>query len=152
MASVKAAGLAVKEGYQNVYVFRGGLPEWIMAGYPTVSLENLPRVDVPTMSVHDLKQKLDAGEDFVLLDVRIPVDAAKYRLETPLLLHISLNDLPKRYSEIPTGKSVVIFDKIGTRSSLASRYLSSKGFEDLVKVSGGMNQWIRAGYPTKVGK
>jgi len=121
-----------------------------MAGYPTVTLETLPKVDIPSLSVLDLKKKLDSGEDFILLDVRIPVDAAKYGLETPLLLYISLNDLPARYTEIPAGKTLVILDKIGKRAAIASRYLSAKGFKDIFKVSGGMNQWVKSGLPTKI--
>ncbi len=152
MASGKAAGLAANAGYQNVYVFRGGLPEWIMAGYPTVTLETLPKVDVPTLSPQDLQKMLDAGENFVLLDVRIPVDAAKFWIETPLRLQISFNELPQRYAEIPAGEKLVILDKIGKRAALASRYLTAKGFDDIVKVSGGMNQWIKSGMPTKISK
>ena len=35
--SYKAALLAVKAGYKNVYWFRGGFPEWSLAGLPTAS-------------------------------------------------------------------------------------------------------------------
>ena len=35
--SYKAAQLAVKAGYKNVYWFRGGFPEWSIAGLPTDS-------------------------------------------------------------------------------------------------------------------
>lgn len=144
--------MAVKEGYQNAYVFRGGLPEWIMAGYPTVTHETLPKVDIANMTVQELKQKIDAKEDFVLLDVRIPVDAAQYKLEASQLQFIPMNDLPKRYTEIPAGKPLVVIDKIGKRATMASRYLSAKGFDEIYKVGGGMNQWIKSGLPTKISK
>jgi rhodanese-related sulfurtransferase len=32
--SYKAAVLAMKNGYRNIYWFRGGYPEWKAAGYP----------------------------------------------------------------------------------------------------------------------
>ena len=152
MASSKSAGLAVNAGYENVYVFRGGLPEWIGAGYPVVTLETLPKVDIPTISPKDLKGMLDAGDDFVLLDIRIPVDAKKFWIDTPLRLVLSMNEIPERYSEIPKGKKLVVIDKIGKRASLASRYLVARGFKDVIKVSGGMNHWFKSGMPTKFSK
>ena len=36
----KAASMAVKAGYKNVYWFRGGFPEWREAGMPTESKKN----------------------------------------------------------------------------------------------------------------
>ena len=152
MASNKAAGLAVKAGYENVYVFRGGLPEWIGAGYPTVTLETLPKVDIPTISSQGLKTMLDSGEDFILLDIRIPVDAKKFWIDSPLRLVLSMNEIPQRYSEIPKGKKIIVIDKVGKRAALASRYLFAKGFKDLTKVSGGMNHWFKSGMPTELSK
>ncbi|MDP1896803.1 MAG: rhodanese-like domain-containing protein, partial [Sulfurimicrobium sp.] len=32
--SYKSALMAVRDGYKNIYWFRGGFPEWKAAGYP----------------------------------------------------------------------------------------------------------------------
>jgi rhodanese-related sulfurtransferase len=151
VASGKAAGLAAKAGYEKVYVFRGGLPEWIMAGYPTKSIEKLPDVKIPSITVQDLKGILDAKEDLVLLDIRIPDDEKKLWIDCEKRRAVSFNELPEKYSEIPKGKKLVILDKIGKRAAVASRYLAAKGFDNIVKVSGGMNQWAKSGLPIKIG-
>ena len=68
MASPDAASWAVEHGYTNVSVFRGGLPEWVQAGYETVSLEKLPKFDTPTMTISELEKLLASRQQFVLLD------------------------------------------------------------------------------------
>ena len=152
MASGKAAGLAAKVGYEKVFVFRGGLPEWIMAGYPTISTEKLPDVKVPSITVQELKNMLDNNEDLLVLDIRIPDDEKKLWIDSPKRQAISFNELPDRYTEIPEGEKLVVLDKIGKRATVASRYLAAKGFGNIVKVSGGMNEWAKSGLPIDIGK
>lgn len=144
--------MAAKAGYQNVYVFRGGLPEWIKAGYPTKTTEALPKIDTQMLSVSALKEKLDKNEDFVLLDIRLELDAARFWIDVPQRQHISLNHITERYGEVPQEKTLVVIDKNGKRAGLAARYLSAKGHTDIAIVSGGMIQWIKAGLPTKMKK
>ena len=95
---------------------------------------------------------LDAGEDFILLDIRLPIDAARYWINTPRRMSVSLNDLTMRYKEIPKDKRLVILDKNGKRAGLASRYLAAKGFAEIAMAGGGMNQWIKSGLPTVLGQ
>jgi rhodanese-related sulfurtransferase len=39
--SYKSASAAIAAGYKKVYWFRGGFPEWSLAGYPTESAPTL---------------------------------------------------------------------------------------------------------------
>ena len=115
-----------------------------------MTIETLPKVDIPTIAPQDLKGMLDADEDFVLLDIRLNIDVDRYWIESPRRLQISLNELTERFAEIPKGKKLVVIDKNGKRSGLAARYLTAKGFEQVIIVSGGMNQWIKSGLPTRL--
>jgi len=133
-------------------VFRGGLPEWIKAGYPTVTVEKLPKVNAPVVTPQQLKTMLDSNEDFVLLDIRLAVDEARYWIEDSRRLNISLNKLPADYVQIPKGKKLVLIDKIGKRAGVAARFLAAKGFDNITVTSGGMNDWIKSGLPTKINK
>jgi rhodanese-related sulfurtransferase len=151
-AAPEAAGQAAELGYNNVFVFRDGLPGWIAAGYPTVSVEKLPKFEAPTLSTAELNTKLDAKEDLVLLDIRIPNEAKKFWIKNTNRMWIPLSDLPTRYKEIPPGKKVVVIDLNGKRSPIALRYLNGKGYQDLAKISGGMHQWVKDGFPTEYGK
>ena len=95
---------------------------------------------------------LDANEDFVLLDVRNVVDANKFWIASPKRLSIILDELPDRYSEIPRNKKVIILDVNGKRSPITASYLAGKGYTDLVRLNGGMQQWAMDGMPVEQGK
>ena len=123
-----------------------------MAGYPTTSTEKLPDVKIPAITVQDLKGMLDANEDFVLLDIRIPDDEKKLWIDSAKRQAVSFNELSDRYTEIPKDKKLVVLDKIGKRATVASRFLSAKGFDNIIKVSGGMNQWAKSGLPIVIAK
>ena len=115
-----------------------------------MTVEELPKVELSRISVNDLKAMLDGDKDFVLLDLRLDVDVARYWIETPKRQQISLNSLTELYAQIPKGKKLVVIDKNGKRAGLAGRYLTAKGYDDITVVSGGMNEWIKAGLPTKI--
>lgn len=138
-------------GYQNVYAFRDGIPSWMRAGYPVKSIEKLPKVEIQRISSQELKGMLDSGEDFVLLDMRPTGEVGKYWIETSNRLPITLETIASRYNEIPSGKKVVVVDLNGKRSKVVVKYLSLKGFNDMVALDGGMQSWIKDGNPIKKG-
>ena len=55
--------------------------------------------------MEELKQRLDAKEDFVLLDVREPHEYQICNLNGVL---IPLNDLPRRVHELDSSKELVV--------------------------------------------
>jgi rhodanese-related sulfurtransferase len=127
-------------------VFRDGVPGWLMAGYETATTERLAKADAPTILTSELNQMLAAKENFVLLDIRI-VSQDKERIEHAQLRRIDLDNLPDQYMQLPRDRKIVIMDLNGRRSPIAARYLLSKGFTDVVKVNGGMRQWLQDGRP-----
>jgi len=140
----------VSLGYTDVYCFRGGLPEWIQAGYPVASTEKLPKAEVPDLSPADLKKLLDETAPVTVLDLRPASEVAKYWISSPHRVNVPFDELPDRVGEVPTGKRVVAVDVNGKRTSLATRYLVAKGFTDVAKLSGGMERWLKEGLPTEV--
>jgi rhodanese-related sulfurtransferase len=148
-ASWRAAEKAVQLGYKNVFAFRKGLPAWIAAGYPTISVEKLPKVDVAKINTDALSGMIANGDDFVLLDVCLKRDADKFWINSPNRVHVPLDELEARLSEVPKNKKVVVVCLKGKRSPTAIRYLTAKGYKDLVSVDGGMQQWILEGKPVK---
>ena len=152
MASPDAASWAADHGYTNVFCFRGGLPEWIQAGYETVSVEKLPKVEIPVITTAELEKLLSSGEVFVLLDIRPAIEVAKLWIESGNRFVLPFEDLETRVGEIPKGKKLVVVDVNGKRSALAGRYLSLKGYENISRLDGGMNAWVSAGKRYKKGK
>jgi len=94
---------------------------------------------VPEISVEDLKRKIDAGERFVLLDVREPFEAEIAALPGAKL--IPLGELPSRMSELDSADEIVLFCKLGPRSALALRHLQKAGFGKLHNLAGGIAAW-----------
>ena len=84
---------------------------------------------VPEMQVEELKQKLDAGEDIFVLDVREPHEYQICNIGGHL---IPLGDLPKRVHGLPTPDGLPQSAKAGRRHSGVGRPRGSKDAEVLM--------------------
>jgi molybdopterin/thiamine biosynthesis adenylyltransferase/rhodanese-related sulfurtransferase len=93
---------------------------------------------VPEISVEELKQRLDAKEDFVLLDVREPHEYQICNLNGVL---IPLNDLPRRVHELDPSKEMVVHCRSGVRSAKAVGFLQHAGFTNTKNLAGGILAW-----------
>jgi sulfur-carrier protein adenylyltransferase/sulfurtransferase len=93
---------------------------------------------VPEISVEELKQRLDAKEDFVLLDVREPHEYNICNLNGIL---IPLNDLPRRMNELDPSKEMVVHCRSGARSARAVGFLQQAGFTKTKNLAGGILAW-----------
>ncbi len=96
---------------------------------------------ISEISVEDLKTKLDAGQEFCLIDVREKFEFEIARIPGAKL--IPLAQLPGRLAELESfqGKEVVAHCHHGGRSRRALEFLKSKGFKNLKNVSGGIDHW-----------
>jgi sulfur-carrier protein adenylyltransferase/sulfurtransferase len=90
------------------------------------------------MTVEELKQRIDAGDDLFVLDVREPNEYQICNLGGHL---IPLNDLPKRVGELDASKEIVVHCKMGGRSAKAVDYLKQQGFSNVHNLAGGINAW-----------
>lgn len=83
-------------------------------------------------------------EGAVLLDVRTPDewDAG----HAPAALHLPLDQLGDRHTELPTDRRVVVICRSGGRSARATEALVGAGY-DAVNLAGGMQAWIALGLP-----
>ena len=72
------------------------------------------------MTVEELKQRLDRGDDLFVLDVREPNEYQIANLGGHL---IPLNDLPRRVGELDPKRETVVHCKLGGRSAKAVEFL-----------------------------
>jgi len=93
---------------------------------------------VPEIQVEELKRRIDAGEDFDLVDVREPHEYQICNLGGKL---IPLNDLPKRVSELDSSREIVVHCKMGGRSAKAVEFLRQAGFGKVKNLAGGITAW-----------
>jgi adenylyltransferase/sulfurtransferase len=108
-------------------------------GIPQAAAAEAAEAPIPTMTVRELKQKLDNGDKFVLIDVREQFEWDICHLDPAKL--IPLGQLPSRMSELDTADEIVIHCKSGGRSAKAVRLLQEAGFSKLHNVEGGITAW-----------
>lgn len=106
-----------------------------------------------TISVRDLKSMLDArdrGEDdFVLIDVREPVEFEIVAIPGAILIPKGDFLDGSALSELPTDKRIVLHCKVGGRSAEALAVVKGAGFTDAVHVGGGVLAWVNQIEPDK---
>lgn len=100
------------------------------------------------VSVQEVKRMLDAGEDFLLLDVRQPREYQVARIEPAVLL--PMNELPARVDELRAhaGKTIVAHCHHGGRSMQVTQWLRAQGFADVRNMTGGIDAWSLKVDPT----
>ena len=101
--------------------------------------------NIEDMTPEELKQRLDAGDDLFVLDVREPNEYQICNLGGHL---IPLNDLPKRVSELDASREIVVHCKMGGRSAKAVDFLKQAGFTRVHNLAGGINAWAERIDPT----
>jgi hydroxyacylglutathione hydrolase len=114
----------------------GGMGSWRTAAQPVHTTEQI--------TVHTLKDKLDAGE-VNLLDVRQPAEWAQGHADAAFF--ITGAELPQRLSDVPGDKPLAVTCGSGYRSSVAASLLARERTLCVVNVAGGMTAWQQAGYP-----
>lgn len=100
-----------------------------------------------TISVEEVKKRLDSGESLHLLDVREPHEHADFNIGGTLLPlgRIQMMDT----DEIDSWKDeeVIVYCRSGNRSGQASMILETAGFTNVKNLTGGMMTWL-----DKIGK
>ena len=88
----------------------------------------------------ELKQRLDAGDDIQLIDVRQPDEHEFARIPGAKL--IPLGDILRRMDELDETKETVIHCKMGGRSAKAIEALTRAGYKGkLTNLKGGITAW-----------
>ena len=93
---------------------------------------------IPQLSVKDLKQRIDAGEDVFILDVREPYEYQIAQIGGKL---IPQNDVPQRLAEIPRDREIVVQCRSGARSQRIAEFLKQSGYSQVVNLAGGILAW-----------
>jgi adenylyltransferase/sulfurtransferase len=107
-------------------------------GPETTPQEKNVKNGIPQISVKELKQRLDAGEDVQLIDVREPYE---YQIANIGAKLIPQNDVPQRLAEIDRDREVVVHCKSGGRSQRIAEFLLQQGYPRVANVAGGILAW-----------
>lgn len=94
-----------------------------------------------TITVDELKQRLDSGEKINLLDVREDHERAEFNIGG---VHIPVGKVQAmQVDEIENWKDdeVIVYCRSGNRSGIATNFLEQMGFKNPVNLVGGMLAW-----------
>jgi len=101
------------------------------------------------ITAHDLKNKLDASEDILILDVRTPEDFNGEQHHIKDAINIPLNELKQRSDELSEylERTIVTICRTDRMSAKAAQILTQKGFADVHVAKQGMTDWNGHHYP-----
>ncbi|WPU94520.1 rhodanese-like domain-containing protein [Mucilaginibacter sabulilitoris] len=97
------------------------------------------------ITVQELKEKLDKGEDFQLIDVREDFEYETSNLGGQL---IPLGGILIEADKISKDKPVVVMCRSGKRSAAAIMQLQQLGYTNLSNLQGGILAWAAEVDPT----
>jgi len=100
-------------------------------------------------TVTELNQRLEAKEEFLLIDVREDHEWAAGRI--PGAIHLSKGIIERDIEEkCPNrGTEILLYCGGGYRSALVADNLQKMGYQGVVSVDGGFRGWAAAGFPVE---
>ncbi|WP_431120828.1 rhodanese-like domain-containing protein [Variovorax paradoxus] len=152
----QAAAKLVRLGWRNVSVLAGGTQGWAAAGHELFSGSNVPskafgeviehRKHTPWISVDELHQRVERGDDIVVVDSRTPEEFADFSL--PFAHSLPGAELVYRIQELaPRPETLVVVNCAGrTRSIVGAQTLIDAGIPNpVVSLKDGTMAWLLAG-------
>jgi molybdopterin/thiamine biosynthesis adenylyltransferase/rhodanese-related sulfurtransferase len=95
-----------------------------------------------TITAQELKDMIDAGKDFALIDVREPAEYEIVKIPGSVLIPKGDILSGEALSKLPQDKPIVLHCKSGVRSAEALAAVKQAGFKDAVHVQGGVIAWV----------
>jgi rhodanese-related sulfurtransferase len=136
-------------GFTNIRRLAGGFKAYADANLSLASQAKLVQedlagllkdIDVPTISVADLKSKLQDDAIFIV-DARTPFEFINGFI--PGAINVQLSSFGEAIDKgiFPAGKTIVLYDRKGNRSSIGAQALIDKGFANVLHLDGGIEAW-----------
>jgi membrane protein DedA with SNARE-associated domain len=102
------AGYAARTGGWTVVVLAAAIGGWI--GWKYVSRQRfLRKIRIARITPEELKEKLDGGEDMLVVDVRDRIDFEAEPAIIPGALHMTIEEVDARHHEIPREREIVLY-------------------------------------------
>lgn len=94
---------------------------------------------VEEISPSELARRLKDSKEIRLLDVREDWERETARIDPSI--HIPMDTVPDRLSDLPRQGPLVVYCHHGGRSSAVAGYLEGEGFERVLNLTGGIDAW-----------
>ena len=94
-----------------------------------------------TITVEEIKARMDAGETLNLVDVREPAEHAEFNIGGTLLPLGKIQTMQTDDIDELKNEEVICYCRSGQRSMQASLMLETFGFTNVKNLTGGMLSW-----------
>ena len=111
----------------------------LAASSSTTSSSRLNGPDYENISASGLRERIEAGNRPVLLDVREPWEFELARIEGSKL--IPMSQLGERFAELDPDAETVVVCHHGNRSAYVTQALQRAGFEKVMNLEGGLDAY-----------
>ncbi len=101
----------------------------------------LTPTDMESITTAELREKIAAGLDGLLIDVRQPEEYEVAHIPGSRL--IPLAELESQLDSLPKEQTIYVHCKAGGRSARAIQQMEKHGFQNAINVTGGMDQWLK---------
>ena len=88
----------------------------------------------------ELRQKLERGDDFLLVDTRTLLELKETGI-IPGDVHIPIDDLRDSISDLDPERETILYCAVGLRSYVGNRLLAMKDFKNVKTLTGGIKSW-----------
>jgi rhodanese-related sulfurtransferase len=114
-----------------------------------LGLVNDAKKRIKETNVADVKRRMDAGESFILVDVR--EESEWFAGHLPGAIHLGKGiierDIEKRVPD--AGAKIILYCGGGFRSALTGDNLQKMGYANVESMDGGWKGWVAAGFPVQ---
>lgn len=116
-----------------------------------LALVDAARAEITETDVDAVRERLEAVDGMVLVDVREPYeyDAGRLPGAVPMPRGVLERDVETAYPDLEA--PLVVYCGGGYRSALAAQSLGRMGYTNVASMDGGWRAWTEAGYPTEGG-
>ena len=116
-----------------------------------LKLVNESKKKIKETNVADVKRRMDAGEKFLLVDVREDNEWANGHI--PGAVHMGRGIIERDIElQVPdTSTKLVLYCGGGFRSALVADNVQKMGYTNVESMDGGWREWVGSGLPTARG-
>ncbi len=94
-----------------------------------------------TISVEEVKARIESGEQFNILDVREPHENTEFNIGGTLVPLGKIQTMQLDDIEDWKNEEVIVYCRSGNRSGQACQILEMAGFTNVKNLTGGMLEW-----------
>ena len=144
---------ALTLGNWLMVVLAGGLAVYIIWKY-LQRRQFLRHLRIARITPEDLKQKLDAGENPIIVDMRHAIEFDAEPDMIPSAIHLDPEELSERHAEIPRDKDIVLYCSCPNEATSArvALLLRQRGIRRVRPLAGGLRAWRARGFPVSHGE